>query len=257
MDIILGNQMLFDDFDSFDDNFDSFNDDFGTRKKNHDVIERPQGSSDQQNDVYVVNSVNEYSLMNYSFIQRLIYGYSLQSDCQYSIGLVREGSVGHGGSGVNAIVQGKMEFNNLMPGSRVRVSGRYKKGLLYVHQIVDANSQMPIRINKFWKDPMRRMPGARYSSSHMGTIIAAIILLIALYYVVTSLFPAVFQNLDLLLGIVCIIAFLYLFRGDPTIRKIIVIILAILAFLYLPGGANLAVCALILFGIYWMLKSIL
>lgn len=266
----LGYRQCFDDFDDFND----FNDFEPSKKPEHN---RPQGGKRKttddvtykgndyepyDSDIYIVNSINEISLLNYSIFQRLFNGYSLNTDYQYNISLSRQGSVGHGGGGVNAVIYGRLEFNSIRPGSRVRVQGKYKKGLLIINNIVDADSGVTMRINHFWRDPLgrQRNSGRNGRSSSFIALIIILALLAGVFLFKNGISQGVLDNLFIGLIVVGILAFIYVFKinifNNPSVQKIIFLILLVAAALYFPGGESILACVIIIYGIYLMIKNI-
>ncbi len=258
----LGYRQYFDDFDDFND-FESSKPEYnksseGKRKTTDEIMNKGNDYQPYNSDIYIVNSINEISLLNYSFFQRLFNGYSLSTDYQYNISLSRQGSVGHGGGGVNAVIYGRLEFNSIRPGSRVKVQGKYKNGLLIINNIVDADSGATMRINHFWRDPLGKQKNGRNGSSFMVLIII-LALLAGLFLFKNGISQGILDTLFIGLIVVGILAFIYVFKinifNNPLVQKIIFLILLVAAALYLPGGESIMACAIAIYGIYLIIKA--
>lgn len=226
-----------------------------------------QETKTTQERVYVIRSISENDLTNYSFFRKLSDGIPVFCNYRYTMTLVNMDGAAHGrqGENLNAVIWGKIEDANIEIQDRVQVKGKRRGGRFVVSHLYDYDAQEHIRINRHWRtaDPNRGNSSSGRGLFWIIGIIALLLLIILLFgdKIWASIPPAVITKFKIIMGVIVILAYLFITKFQILRTKLGQTIFGVLALAFLwkvvPGGDSIIVVALILFGMFMLLKSIL
>lgn len=276
MELALHNFSSWDDWDDdwgFDNGSDSNSrygnvpsspsDDYGTRGTGGRTPV-PSHQDREDPDVFIIRSVSENPLTGVSALSKIIRGIPFSANNQINVSLQRSGNLGHGGGVINGIIFGKIEKQSIGQGMRVKISGKRRRGCFIIRKMwdVDGNNQQ-ITINHYWRDPLYQGNRTRGNASRFSALIVLLVL-IALIALIFHFTGGIGGNLLNTIKWIAIIAAVLLFIkvfninifNNPTVQKVILFVVLVAVALYVPGGDSLMVAAIMLFGLYLLVKSI-
>ena len=147
---------------------------------------------------------------------------------------------------------------------RVKISGKRRRGCFIIRKMwdVDGNNQQ-ITINHYWRDPLYQGNRTRGNASRFSALIVLLVL-IALIALIFHFTGGIGGNLLNTIKWIAIIAAVLLFIkvfdinifNNPLVQKVILFVVLVAVALYVPGGDSLMVAAIMLFGLYLLVKSI-
>ena len=125
------------------------------------------------------------------------------------------------------------------------------------------SGNMPININHYWKDPLDN--GRQASANPFVVKAAFIFIVIALaalvLFVKGGFTPATLDKIILVIAIIAVLAFIKIFNinifNNPFVQKVLLFVGLVAVALFVPGGDMIMTCAIMLFALYLLLKSII
>ena len=270
----------FDDWDEWDSEIPSKSPENGWEKKtpsgsSSDWGERPPVAphtlpgGDRNNnepDVYVIRGVSEVPLWGMGTFEKILNGIPLSAENQINLALMQSGNLGHGGGALNGVIFGKIEYQTLAPNMRVRIKGKRKGGKFIIQKLWDVDSgNLPVMINHYWRDPQNNR-GQRYRNTNptmvkLFFLVLAVIVAAALLFSSGVLQSMTKEKLTMVAVFVGILAFIKVFHinifNNPFVQKVLLFV-GLVAIAYLvPGGESVMVGAIMLYGLYLIIKSII
>ncbi len=221
------------------------------------------GQDSDETDVYVIRGISENPLRGMGALSKLFKGIPMSAANQINISLMQSGSVGHGGGALNGVIFGKIEYQALGPGMRVRVQGKNKGGKFVIQNMWDVDSMnAPININHYWTDPLDTKKGSSANpfivkASMLFVVIALMLLVLFMKGGFTS---GTLDTIIMILAVIAVLAFIKIFKinifNNPFVQKVLLFVGLVAAALYIPGGDSIMVAAIMLYGLYILIKSI-
>ena len=226
------------------------------------------GFYQQQNNAtgaYIIRGITEVPLSHYGILSKIFRGIPLYANNQINISLQESGSVGHGGGAVNGVIYGKIENYALSPGMRVKLRGKAKRDRFVIKDLYDYdNGGQPIRINPFWKDPIYEGKSCNKGGNVVSMIVLLLLvaLLAGLYFFLRGgIDPDLLNKIKIVAIIIIALVFIKVFNIDIFnnffVQKVILIVVLCAVALYVPGGDAVMICAIMIYGLYMMLKGII
>lgn len=238
--------------------------DWGTRPPAGGGPSGSGGYNTGEKDVYIIRGIAENPLRGMGGFAKMFRGIPMSANNQINLSLMQSGSVGHGGGALNGVIFGKIEYQALGPGMKVRVQGKNKGGKFVIQKMWDVDSgNMPININHYWKDPLDN--GRQASANPFAVKAALIFIVIALaalvLFVKGGFTPATLDKIILVIAIIAVLAFIKIFNinifNNPFVQKVLLFVGLVAVALFVPGGDMIMTCAIMLFALYLLLKSII
>ena len=226
---------------------------------------RTQNVQSDSKEVYVVRSITETDLSEYSWFRKFSEGIPLNCNNRYTLTLVNEAGAAHGtrGQNLNAVVFGKIEEANLQVQDRVQVKGKRRHGGRFeISKLYDYDAQEYIRINKGWK-PVNGKKGGGGIVALAGIIIfilAVCMAAVSALYSYGSPSEELKRAMIIAVAAVLLIGYLVVTRfrilNVPWMQKLVIgIILAVILF-YVPGGEQILAGVLIIWVLWKMLTGL-
>ncbi len=225
----------------------------------------PAQQTSDDSGVYVIRSISEVPLSGQGALSKIFRGIPFTANNQINISLQEAGSLGHGGGAINGIIYGKIENQALGPGMRVKIRGTVKRGQIIIKDLYDVDSGgLPIGINPYWVDPMYQQSSSnrRGNPAAMAAVLAVIaILAVAFFLLRGGIDPSTLNKIKIAAIIIGALVFIKVFNinifNNSFVQKVILIVVLCAIALYVPGGDSVMVCAIMIFGLYIMLKGII
>lgn len=237
------------------------------QRQSEGPIYRKQNVQSNSRDVYVVRSISETDLSEYSWFRKLSEGIPLNCNNRYTLTLVNEEGAAHGtrGQNLNAVVFGKIEEANLQVQDRVQVKGKRRHGGRFeISKLYDYDAQEYIRINKNWRPVNSKQRSGGVGAGLWLVLIAALILIyFAVQYAmgIYGTSPEALKQMVIAAAvIILIVAYLVVTRfrilNSPLMQKIMIGIILMVILLYVPGGEHILSGVLIIWVLWKLLSNI-
>lgn len=221
------------------------------------------GSAGLDKDVYIIRGIMEIPLRGRGPLYKLFRGIPVSANNQINISLMQSGNIGHGGGALNGVIFGKIENQALGAGMKVKVQGRRRGNKFVIRKMWDVDSgNVPVYINHYWKDPLDNGRGG--SSNPFAVKVSVIFIVIALLALVAFMkggfTSANLSRLVWIAAVIAILAFIKVFNinifNNPFVQKVLLFVILVAIALYVPGGDKIMACAIMLFALYYIIKSV-
>lgn len=221
------------------------------------------GSAGLNKDVYIIRGITEIPLRGMGPFYKLFRGIPVSANNQINISLMQSGNIGHGGGALNGVIFGKIENQALGPGMKVKVQGKQRGNKFVIKKMWDVDSgNVPVYINHYWKDPLDNGRGGPANPFAVKAVLIFIVIaLLALVVFMKGGFASAnLSKLVWIAAVIAVLAFIKIFNinifNNPFVQKVLLVVILVAIALYVPGGDKIIACAIMLFALYYIIKSV-